>query len=1797
VSIVVSSSSEANGQIQWTAPNFFVNDECVNAIPVVEGSFIGCATSATNTIPFGEDCVFGVDIWYKYTNTTDCELEVTASASGNALTVFDDCGGNELACINDVISAVTWTVPAGATHVIRVVDDPLDAGQIRLDIQEREPNDSIGAPATTNGTTVDASVSALSSCFNSLDSPDVFFPYVNRSGVPETVTVSTSGGGTNFETVLTILEACSEKQVACNAGGMDTVVTWTARPNVRYLIRVAGEFGATGDYILNVAANPINDDCVNSIPLGGFDRYSGTLLTATASGTGGSCATGNKTDLWFSYTHPDPTGCDRFVEVDVNNAFGQLQYEAFLGCGVPYDRPWFIEPPPPCINGWAPFRVLPGETLLIRVSAVGAVNEFLSYGIGVDDGTSRNFSDSSIANLPYNFNVQISDDEDSYNPVPTCGNTAGSGSIGPFLVNRLGYPVRIRADTCGSHTVDTVLQASIFLPREVDGVYDACEYKELACNDDSSACGTPGQSQIFADINPGEFVRVSARKNTSGTELARLNVVIDGVYPPLNNDCADAAAISDGTFYGVNQTATTSGTISSCAGSAGKGLWYHYTNDSSCPLMVTATTCNTETAFGTVVTIFDSCGGTELACATNQYGCLGGGRVTWRIEPGETHLIRVASAQTGESGRFRLDVGSELIDPLGFGLPGADCSARNDLCSNAIPLGDGVTPVTVANATNDVTPTCAPGGSPTEDVWYSYRNTAACPANVTISTCFFTGADDQRTLSAYDGCGGTELACDSGTPSEPCATIIWIVPSGETHLIRVSRAPNASPPAEFDLSVTVIGADDRDGDGIQDACDNCFLDGNVDQADADGDGAGDPCDICPGFDDFADADADTVPDGCDVCPGFDDLSDTDGDGVADGCDPCPIDNPDDVDGNGSCGGQVVITGNLQNGVQYLGNLQPPLVIGNQACALDQPATFDFWTFEANAGDTIMLEVDRLDPDFDPLMSIWAGNLVDVELDDFDSATFNADQTLVTVPPDVDFPATVVDGSTLGIGSDPALVGFVAPFSGTYTVLVAGTCAIAADDSSYAIRLDLNAEAIIRNVTRDVTHTTLQQAFFFAQDGNVIEIGPGVVFEDAMFIPPGKDVIVRGAGPGKTFIDAENIDIASPMLAMLDSGQTSATVIENLTLRKDLDQANGQGALYLLNVSPTIRNVTFESNYGSSYTDFGGIDVTVEGAGANPVFENCRFFDARSGRANVEVLNNASLKLINCAFDQSTRINGGMITSLYAQNGNVDLINCTVGGMLNRGTAAVTGINSAFLMTPPVGVALGICLFPGGSGANIDGVPTFLDLEANDLRLTENSLGIDAAAYDAYVGSGGGDYDAGGQARAFDAPNTANTGTGALTYMDIGAYEYFIDSDGDGIGDGSDICLGFDDNIDTDEDGTPDGCDVCPNDVFGDTDGDGICDSDDLCPGDDDTIDTDGDTVPDCAEPIGNECPYFVSVGNGTIGGSLADYSGGTGDDSSCADGDSIDQWFRYVSKVNGTLFVSTCLTATEFDTAISVFDACPEGGGQELNCINDSSDSGCHLGGTNRLASVALPVSIGQQLYIRLSVNGDDFNLNGGFGTAYEMSFLAEGDGDECPTARAASTGINTGTMADNTGTTGDDDSCGLSNEKDEWFAFTAPNSGLVNFSTCSPVTGFVSVLSLFDECPSIGGVELTCNTDGNDPVICDSPGSMSQPTIEWDVTAGQTYYVRVSANGDEVFEPNGPSFELIIQENLPPICGAGDINNDRVLDLFDVIPMAAVLLDPSQATVVETCAADINQDGIVNGMDVQHFVDLIMSP
>ena len=64
--------------------------------------------------------------------------------------------------------------------------------------------------------------------------------------------------------------------------------------------------------------------------------------------------------------------------------------------------------------------------------------------------------------------------------------------------------------------------------------------------------------------------------------------------------------------------------------------------------------------------------------------------------------------------------------------------------------------------------------------------------------------------------------------------------------------------------------------------------------------------------------------------------------------------------------------------------------------------------------------------------------------------------------------------------------------------------------------------------------------------------------------------------------------------------------------------------------------------------------------------------------------------------------------------------------------------------------------------------------------------------------------------------------------------------------------------------------------------------------------------------------------------------------------------------------------------------------------------------------------------------------------------------------------------------------------------------------------------------------------------------------------------------------------------------CGAlqrGDVDSSGVIDIADVSAFATIAVDTSIAVGDVFCAADINEDGNVNGLDVQGFVELVLAP
>jgi len=147
--------------------------------------------------------------------------------------------------------------------------------------------------------------------------------------------------------------------------------------------------------------------------------------------------------------------------------------------------------------------------------------------------------------------------------------------------------------------------------------------------------------------------------------------------------------------------------------------------------------------------------------------------------------------------------------------------------------------------------------------------------------------------------------------------------------------------------------------------------------------------------------------------------------------------------------------------------------------------------------------------------------------------------------------------------------------------------------------------------------------------------------------------------------------------------------------------------------------------------------------------------------------------------------------------------------------------------------------------------------------------------------------------------------------------------------------------------------------------------------------------------------------------------------------------------------------------------------------------------------------------------------------------------------------------------------SCGNANSSpDVWYFYTPMSNGSATISTCGAGTTYDSVLSIHSLCPGTTANQLACDDDG-----CGTSGGPSTVTVN--VTAGVTYFIRVTgwdgASGDFQLNITGPACN--------DTCAA-DLNGDGVVNIADLIELI------QQAGPCEGCQADLNGDGVVNIID-----------
>lgn len=571
------------------------SDLCQNAPLIDSGAHQGTLLGASADVD--ASCGFSShepDTWYRYIAPCDANLVVTTCGTHDlygvdtgmdtVLAIYDACDvANELACNDDhptaVIpasldcpasdqglqrdSAVSLLVSEGQELLIRVSRhfvSPVDGFILNVSTFPscEPPNDrcldaTVIGDGHTFGTTSGATQDGLSACDNTQAVRDVWYQYT----LPCTarLRVDTCGTFDDFgvDTKISVFTACpgvvenslgcavtAPGTLACNPASFpDAAMELNLLAGETIYIRVSSPWDDTGFFHLNVRSTPVNDHCVDALPIVA-GSYSGSFGCATFEGNGPCGNTGASADVWYEYSSPttrivdlhtcgsnDTGGVDLGTDtvVSVHTGCPNTIGGEFIGC----NDNWSDLPDPPLFCAFQDqgdirdsamtFVAEAGETYLIRVSHnVGSPATF--YGFTLLDRPAHDSCEYALEALEGENTLMI-EGAFSQDGASSC-DIVGPPYFDVWYQYTAPCDGTLVVDTCGTHddsfeVVDSLLSIHSGCPGTVA--------TELACNDNWPSSFDPA---ICAAEDGGVFSADSAVQTAvAGGETVFIRVALN----------------------------------------------------------------------------------------------------------------------------------------------------------------------------------------------------------------------------------------------------------------------------------------------------------------------------------------------------------------------------------------------------------------------------------------------------------------------------------------------------------------------------------------------------------------------------------------------------------------------------------------------------------------------------------------------------------------------------------------------------------------------------------------------------------------------------------------------------------------------------------------------------------------------------------------------------------------------------------------------------------------------------------------------------------------------------------------------------------------------------------------------------------------------------------------------------------------------------------------------------------------------------------------------------------------------
>lgn len=269
---------------------------------------------------------------------------------------------------------------------------------------------------------------------------------------------------------------------------------------------------------------------------------------------------------------------------------------------------------------------------------------------------------------------------------------------------------------------------------------------------------------------------------------------------PSNNTCANATPLTLGngtcvTMVGTNIGATsTPGLNPNCGWYNGGDIWYSFVAPAGGAVIIETFDDGSGTFLDTDMALYNTCGGTQLACnASTPPGTSATLNLTG-LTPGATYYIAVWEYFNDTAGNFFICAYSPPNTPA------------NDECANATPVLISSTLAcgsTVSGTVASATPSpqaVSCGGDFNDDVWYSFVATDT-EHQITVNYTGGTTRDLVFQLSTGT-CGAlTEIYCHDVPDVGWTADMLTI---GTTYYIRIASFTTTSQNTTFDVCVATI---------------------------------------------------------------------------------------------------------------------------------------------------------------------------------------------------------------------------------------------------------------------------------------------------------------------------------------------------------------------------------------------------------------------------------------------------------------------------------------------------------------------------------------------------------------------------------------------------------------------------------------------------------------------------------------------------------------------------------------------------------------------------------------------------------------------------------------------------------------------------------------------------------------------------------------------------------------------------------------------------------------------------------